>query len=41
MLMSGVSGEGVPEVLRALKARIDRRRAAAAAAGREAEPWRP
>ncbi len=41
MLMSGVSGEGVPEVLRALKARIDRRRAAAEAAGREAEPWRP
>jgi GTP-binding protein len=36
--MSGVSGEGVPEVLRALRARIE---AARAPEETEPEPWRP
>ncbi|MGG7644604.1 GTPase ObgE [Rhodovulum sp. YNF3179] len=41
MMLSGVSGEGVTEVLRALKAEIDRARGAEAAAGEEETPWRP
>lgn len=41
MLMSGVSGEGVPEVLRALRACIDRHRASKSADSDGAEPWRP
>ncbi|MCZ7675625.1 MAG: GTPase ObgE [Roseovarius sp.] len=40
LLMSGVSGEGVPEVLRALKARIGTR-AGETAESRETEPWHP
>ena len=41
MLMSGVSGEGVPEVLRALRACIDQHRASQVAESDGAEPWRP
>ncbi len=41
MLMSGVSNEGVTEVLRALRAQIDTRNAEEAAADEEDEPWRP
>mgnify|MGYP000432624894 FL=1 len=41
MMLSGVSGEGVTEVLRALKAEIDRARGAEAAAEEEETPWRP
>lgn len=41
MLMSGVSGEGVQEVLRALRACIDQHRKAASAGSDRAEPWRP
>ncbi len=39
LLMSGVSGEGVTEVLRALRREIDARRHAEAP--QEVEPWRP
>ena len=41
MLMSGVTGEGVTDVLRALRAKIAEMRAAEAALGMEAEPWQP
>jgi len=41
MLMSGVTGEGVTDVLRALRAKIIEIRAAEAALGMEAEPWQP
>jgi len=41
MLMSGVTGEGVVDVLRALRATIVEMRAAEAALGMEAEPWQP
>ncbi|WP_274961196.1 GTPase ObgE, partial [Lentibacter algarum] len=41
MLMSGVTGEGVTDVLRALRAKIIEMRAAEAALGMEAEPWQP
>ncbi len=41
MLMSGVTGEGVTEVLRALRQTIQDQRAAEAALGAEDEPWRP
>ncbi len=41
MLMSGVSREGVTEVLRALKARIDEDRRRHAAPDGEAGPWQP
>ena len=41
MMLSGVSGEGVTEVLRALKAEIDRAHGAEAAAEEEETPWRP
>ena len=40
-LISGVSGEGVTEVLRALRARIDADRLAAREAAAEVAPWRP
>ncbi|MFP4238190.1 MAG: GTPase ObgE [Rhodosalinus sp.] len=39
--ISGVSGEGLTEVLRALRAQIDASRAAEAAEGQEDAPWRP
>jgi GTP-binding protein len=39
--MSGVTGEGVTDVLRALRAKIIEMRAAEAALGMEAEPWQP
>ncbi|MEM6823561.1 MAG: GTPase ObgE [Pseudomonadota bacterium] len=39
--MSGVSRDGVPEVLRALRSRIEAERAAAADALEETAPWRP
>ncbi len=39
--MSGVSGEGVTEVLRALRAVIERARADEVERTEEAEPWRP
>jgi GTP-binding protein len=39
LLLSGVTGQGVPEVLRALKAAIAAARAPEIASG--AEPWRP
>ncbi|OUD10871.1 GTPase ObgE [Marivivens niveibacter] len=41
LLMSGVSTEGVTEVLRALREKIDDRNAAELAADQEEEPWRP
>ncbi|WP_397544234.1 GTPase ObgE [Roseovarius salis] len=41
LLMSGVSHEGVTEVLRALKARIDEDRLRQAAGEHEPEPWHP
>ena len=41
MLMSGVTGEGVTEVLRALRARIDAHRRAETEAEAEDTPWRP
>ena len=41
MLMSGVSREGVDDVLRALRAQIDARKAAEDAANAEDEPWQP
>ncbi|WP_137700418.1 GTPase ObgE [Marimonas lutisalis] len=41
LLMSGVSGEGLTEVLRALKAEIDEDRLRYKAAGEEKEPWHP
>lgn len=41
MLMSGVSREGVTEVLRALKERIDEDRLRRAAPEGEPEPWQP
>jgi GTP-binding protein len=41
MLMSGVSREGVDDVLRALRAQIDARKAAEDAASAEDEPWQP
>ncbi|MDF0600542.1 GTPase ObgE [Psychromarinibacter sp. C21-152] len=40
-LMSGVSGEGLTEVLRALKAQIDADRLRMRAAGQEDAPWSP
>ena len=40
-LMSGVSRDGVTDVLRALRAHIETDRAEAAAADEEHEPWRP
>jgi GTP-binding protein len=39
--LSGATGQGVPEVLRALRGRIDAARAAAARPEREREAWRP
>ncbi len=39
--VSGVSGEGVPELLRALRVQMDRARRDAAPAPREPAPWRP
>src|SRR6056297_3553013 len=41
MLMSGVSGEGVTEVLRALRAKIDADRLRHKEAAEERHPWRP
>lgn len=41
LLMSGVSGEGVAEVLHALKAAIDETRAREEAGAKPAAPWRP
>ncbi len=41
MLMSGVSGEGVTDVLRALRARIDENRLRHRAAPEEDAPWQP
>lgn len=41
MLMSGVSREGVTEVLRALRSRIDRNRLRSKEATEERHPWRP
>ena len=41
LMMSGVSGEGVTEVLRALRAEIDEDRLRHREAGEEARPWRP
>ncbi len=41
LLMSGVSGEGVTEVLRALRSRIDADRLRAKVAAEEETPWRP
>jgi GTP-binding protein len=41
MLMSGVSREGVTEVLRALRAEIDEDRLRLREAGEERQPWRP
>jgi GTP-binding protein len=41
MLMSGVSREGVTEVLRALRAEIDDDRLRLREAGEERQPWRP
>ena len=41
MLMSGVTGEGVTEVLRALRAQIDEGRLRERAANEEPEPWQP
>ncbi|WP_101068170.1 GTPase ObgE [Roseovarius salinarum] len=41
MMMSGVTGAGVTEVLRALRAVIDAERAAQAAAEEEDVPWHP
>lgn len=41
MLMSGVTGEGVTDVLRALRKTINDGRAAEAALGEEPEPWQP
>ncbi|MCV2892021.1 GTPase ObgE [Lentibacter sp. XHP0401] len=41
MLMSGVTGEGVTDVLRALRATINAGRAAEAALGEEPQPWQP
>ncbi|TCP40899.1 GTPase ObgE [Rhodovulum marinum] len=41
LMMSGVSREGVTEVLRALRAEIDEDRLRHKAAGEEREPWRP
>ncbi|WP_438990018.1 GTPase ObgE [Lentibacter sp.] len=41
MLMSGVTGEGVTDVLRALRAKIAEMRAAEAALGMEEAPWQP
>ena len=41
LLMSGVSTEGVTEVLRALREKIDARNDAELAADQEEEPWRP
>jgi GTP-binding protein len=41
MLMSGVSREGVTEVLRALRAEIDEDRLRHREAGEERQPWRP
>lgn len=40
-MMSGVSGQGVQEVLRALRAVIEENRTASDPASAEAEPWRP
>ena len=40
-MMSGVSGDGVQSVLRALRARIDTTRTAEEDALKEPEPWRP
>ncbi|WP_298679736.1 GTPase ObgE [uncultured Lentibacter sp.] len=41
LLMSGVTGEGVTDVLRALRSEIQDMRAAEAAEGMEAAPWQP
>jgi len=41
MLMSGVSGEGVTDVLRALRTQIETQRALEAAGDEEEQPWRP
>lgn len=41
LLMSGVTGEGVTDVLRALRAKILEMRAAEAALGMEEAPWQP
>ncbi|WP_135505377.1 GTPase ObgE [Roseovarius aestuariivivens] len=41
MTMSGVSGEGVPDVLRALRAQIDDDRLRQRLAEEEPEPWQP
>jgi len=41
LMMSGVSREGLNEVLRAVRAEIDEDRLRLKAAGTEAEPWRP
>ncbi|MDJ0826657.1 MAG: GTPase ObgE [Rhodobacter sp.] len=41
LLMSGVSREGLTQVLRAVRAEIDANRAAAHAAEAEPEPWHP
>jgi GTP-binding protein len=41
MQMSGVTGEGVTEVLRALRAQIDEGRLRERAANEEPEPWQP
>jgi GTP-binding protein len=41
MLMSGVTGEGVTEVLRALRAQIDDSRLRERAANEEPDPWQP
>ncbi|NAZ36800.1 GTPase ObgE [Rubellimicrobium sp. CFH 75288] len=41
LLMSGATGEGVTEVLRALRERVEEGRRGAAPSRSEAEPWRP
>ncbi|WP_439111182.1 GTPase ObgE [Lentibacter sp.] len=41
MLMSGVTGEGVTDVLRVLRTTINDGRAAEAALGEEPQPWQP
>ena len=41
LMMSGVSGEGLTEVLRAVRAEIQEDKLRFKAAGAEAEPWRP
>lgn len=41
LLMSGVSGEGLPEVLRALRKLIEDGRAASRAASETQKPWQP